>query len=119
MTGTIRAKKRVNDQGEWEQVPEFLLDGQVVTEAEFLEKFPDGEFDATRIHFSGLAGWPIVSNAAAVHPKKRDEAIAHDKALGVPTNYTPDGSPIFTDRGHRKRFLKAHGFRDNSGGYGD
>lgn len=63
--------------------------------------------------------WPMTSEAAAVRADQIPQAVAKAKRLGVPTRYTADGKPIFTDRGHRKRYLKAHGLRDNSGGYGD
>lgn len=63
--------------------------------------------------------WPMTSEAAAVRADQIPQAVERAERLGVPTRYTPDGKPIFTDRGHRKRYLKAHGLRDNSGGYGD
>jgi hypothetical protein len=40
-----------------------------------------------------------------------------DREGGVPTEYTtgPDGGdPIFTSRGHRKRYLKLHGYHDRN-----
>lgn len=64
-------------------------------------------------------GWPLYSEAAGVHPKKVKAQEAIDRRLGVPTTYTKDGRCVFTDRGHRKKWLKAHKLRDNSGGYGD
>lgn len=64
-------------------------------------------------------GWPIHSDALAVHPLDIAEAQADAKAKGVPTQFTADGRVVLTDRAHRKRYLKAYGFRDNQGGYGD
>lgn len=63
--------------------------------------------------------WPMTSESAAVHPDQIGEAIAVDKRKGVPTEYTSDGSPIFTSRDHRRRYCEAHGFYDKSGGYSD
>lgn len=53
-------------------------------------------------------GWPIVSESAGVHPSQRDEAMKIDRSLGVKTDYTRDGRPVFTSRGHQRRWLKAH-----------
>jgi len=61
----------------------------------------------------------LASDALAVHPDQIPEARAYDKAHGVPTEYKADGRPIFTGRGHRKAYCKAHGVHDNDGGYGD
>jgi len=63
--------------------------------------------------------WPIISIAAGVHPSQVAEAKALAASRGVPTEYLPSGEAVFTDRGHRKRYLKAHQMRDNSGGFGD
>jgi len=63
--------------------------------------------------------WPMVSNAASVHPDQVGEAVALDNERGVPTEYTRRGQPIFRDRGHRRDWCRAHGLRDNDGGFGD
>ena len=65
------------------------------------------------------SGWPLVSRAAAVHPDEIPEAVERDRKAGVPTEYDARGNVIFRDRGHRKRYLRAHGMRDNDAGYGD
>ncbi len=70
------------------------------------------------------ACWPKQSWALGVLPHQVQERMEHDRKHGVPTDYklTDDGyaaQPVYTDRGHRKRHLKLHGARDNSGGYGD
>lgn len=63
--------------------------------------------------------WPIVSDAAAIHPDQIPEAREYDRQHGVPTEYTRDGQPVFTDRAHRKAYCEAHGLYDRNGGYGD
>jgi hypothetical protein len=69
---------------------------------------------------AGLIGWkPLHSEAMAVHPKQIKEAMEFAKKHGVPTNFDAQGRPIFTGRAHRARYMKAHGFYDKSGGYGD
>ena len=63
--------------------------------------------------------WPMTSEAAAVSADQVPAAMERDKKAGVPTQYDKTGRPVFTDRGHRKAYLRSHGYRDNSGGYGD
>ncbi len=63
--------------------------------------------------------WPLVSDAAGIHPEQIGEFREFDKKAGVPTDYTPDGRVVFTSRDHRKRYCQAHGIHDKSGGYGD
>ena len=53
-------------------------------------------------------GWPIASEAMGVLPSQRKEAMDLDRKMGVKTNYTMDGRPVFTDRAHQRRWLRAH-----------
>lgn len=53
-------------------------------------------------------GWPLKSEALAVHPKQRAEAEADARKKGVPTEFDRAGRPVFRDRGHRKKYLKAY-----------
>jgi hypothetical protein len=46
------------------------------------------------------------------------EARAHAKRVGVPTEFTPTGEPVFVSRAHQKAFVKAHGMHNYDGGYG-
>lgn len=100
----------------------FFIDGAEVTPEAFHAAFPSRIRDLLRggpPAGPATQGWPIVSDAAAVHPKQIEEAREIDRKKGVPTEYTKAGQPVFTDRAHRKKYLKAHGLRDNEGGYGD
>jgi hypothetical protein len=93
----------------------YHIDGKEVTKAEFDAAFPDRP-----VGEPSLVGWvPIISDALAVHPRQVKEAIADARAKGVPTEFLPDGRPVLSSRSHRKRYLKAYGFHDRSGGYGD
>lgn len=68
--------------------------------------------------FSG--NWPMKSDACGVHPKDCTEASKAASAMGVPTNFdSKTGQAIFESRGHRARYMKARGFHDRNGGYGD
>lgn len=93
----------------------YWIDGRPVTKAEFDVAFPDKPMGP-----EALIGWkPVISDALAVHPRQVQEATENAKAKGVPTDFLPDGRPILTSRSHRKAYLRAYGFHDNNGGYGD
>lgn len=61
-----------------------------------------------------MSGWPIVSDALAVHADQVQEAIADAAKKGVPTEFRKDGRPVLRDRAHRKAYLKAYGFIDRN-----
>lgn len=63
--------------------------------------------------------WPMMSDAMGVHPSQIQEARDYAAAMGVNTEYAADGRPILRDRAHRRAHMRAMGFRDNDGGYGD
>lgn len=66
------------------------------------------------------ACWPMVCEAAGVHPSQRKEAYEASVKLGVPTDYNKEGDPIIRDRSHYKNYLtKVRGFFDRDAGYGD
>lgn len=62
---------------------------------------------------------PKLSDALAVHPSQVAEAVADAKKKGVPTRFEADGRPIITSRAHQKQYLKAYGFHNRDGGFGD
>lgn len=97
----------------------FYLDGKEVKEAVYRQRHPLPKSDSGVPGGTQTAGWPIVSDALAVHPKRRQEAIDDAVAKGVPTEFTPSGQPILRDRAHRREYCRAYGFHDNNGGYGD
>lgn len=103
-----------DDPNKWEH----YIDGVRVTRAVYKKAFPDKPLAASiGGHLSKC--WPMVSDGLAVDPTQRDEAVADAKAKGVPTEFNAEGQAILTDRGHRKRYMKAYGFHDRNGGYGD
>ena len=66
------------------------------------------------------SSWPMKSDAAGVHPTQVKEASESAAKKGVPTRFEAQtGQAIFESRGHRKKYLKAHGLRDRNAGYGD
>lgn len=94
----------------------YFIDGREVTKRKFDRIFPDKPITSG----AGLLGWkPLVSNALAVNPSQVKEAIAHAQSLGVPTDFLPDGSPVFRTRQHYKEYCRQYGFFNKDGGYGD
>lgn len=63
---------------------------------------------------------PLKSDALGVGLDQIDDAIAHSREIGVPTDFDrKTGEAIFRSRGHRKRYCEATGYVDRDGGYGD
>jgi hypothetical protein len=58
--------------------------------------------------------WPLLSDAAGVHPDQIPTMAAEARKRGVPTDYTPDGRVVFRDPHHRRDYLKAFGMHDRA-----
>lgn len=96
----------------------WWIDNKEVTKEEFLEFFPDKPLDVG--DGQGLIGWnKLRSDALAVHPRQIKEAMDDAKKKGVPVDFLSDGRPEFTSREQRANYMRAYGFFDKSGGYGD
>lgn len=96
----------------------YWIDGTQVAKATFDAAFPDKPLK--RGSWAGLIGWkPLHSEALAVHPDQRIEAMESALARGVPTYVDEEGRPVFTSRAHRKAYCKAYGFFDRDAGYSD
>lgn len=63
---------------------------------------------------TGTRGWPIECVASGVNAAQAQELRDEFKRVGVPTEVTADGNPIYTDAAHRRRALKARGLVDRS-----
>lgn len=59
------------------------------------------------------------SKAMALHPSQLEAAKEFDKQRGCEVEYDNHCSPVFHSRAQRKRYARAHGFRDLDGSYGD
>lgn len=115
MTGTVKSKKVLDASGEWTDEMVYVLDGQEVTEAEFRRSFPDRSGEMPMLGNSAHRGWPILSDAMAVHPLQVQEAEADAARKGVPTQFeTQYGRPIFRNREHRRQYIKKYGIIDRS-----
>jgi hypothetical protein len=62
-----------------------------------------------------LPQYPLPLNSLAVHPTQIAEAREFDRAAGVPTDYTEDGSPLMNDARHYYRYRRAHGVHFKNG----
>lgn len=62
---------------------------------------------------------PHESEALGVHPDQVEEARESAKRRGVPTEFLPNGNPIMRSRKHQRDYLKAYGFINRDGGFGD
>jgi len=91
----------------------YWVNGKEVSEKEFDRRMNSAKASKPIARPRGMKrGYPIKSVACAVHSTQRDEAMEHDRKLGVPTEYTPGGRPIWRDAVHRKKWIKANGFFD-------
>ena len=97
----------------------YFLDGREVTKAEFDRAFPDQSLAGDFGGLSGASTRPKESISLGVHPTQVAEATESARAKGVPTEFKPNGRPVFTSRAHQKAYCRAYGFRNNDGGYGD
>lgn len=94
----------------------YYLDRVEVTEAEFRQGFPNKD---------GVPGghppscWPMTSEALACHESQVAEMNERNRAAGVGTRYTADGTAVIPDRADRRKLLKLEGYHDRNGGYGD
>ena len=64
-----------------------------------------------------LVGYPMLSDALAVHPHQVEEARDSAKAKGVPTEFRPDGRPVITSQKHLRDYCRAYGFHQNNCAY--
>jgi hypothetical protein len=116
VNGNIRYRRQLNDAGEWVEVPEYVLDGKPVSKDEFDAAFPDQIIlPGQTLGTPSPAGWPMKSDAMAVHPTQIDLARKLDRDRGAPpTDYTVGGRPILLSERHKRAYIKAHGYHDKN-----
>lgn len=54
--------------------------------------------------------YPFSSVSAGVHPEQVPALREALRKAGIPTEFTPDGDPIYSGPRHRARYLKFMGF---------
>lgn len=111
-------------------------DGEVVELfmpfAEFDKRVKDGQitlddgrvaksyFNSKSLISTVPSNYPMVSDAAGVHPSQIKEHMDHLRQMGCgQVNHTKDGSVIFESKGQRRKVLKALGLFDRNAGYSD
>lgn len=74
-------------------------------------------YQAERVGVPPTKGWPLTCYASGVGPEQAQELRDEFKRLGVPTEVTPGGDPIYTSAAHRKKALRARGLFDRAAYY--
>lgn len=72
-------------------------------------------YQAERAGVPSTKGWPYSCEASGVHADDAQKLRDEFKRVGVPTEVTSGGDPIYTDPSHRKKALKARGYYDRDG----
>jgi hypothetical protein len=94
----------------------YRINGKPVSREEFLRRKLGGE----GLPMAQSTKWPLLSDGAGIDPSQIPEyREALQKYHGVDTQFTAEGQAIFRDRKHRAAHLKACGFFDKDGCYGD
>ncbi len=86
----------------------YFLEDVAVSREEFFCAFPPVESAGG----DGLVSFrPLASDALAVHPSQIAEAVEDARRKGVPTEFLPDGRPVFLSSRHFREYAKRYGFR--------
>lgn len=112
----LKIKYRKTANGE---VPEYYRDNKKITQLEYRRLTKPRK--SIKLNSSSMVRgkWPLHSDALGCHPSQVADMEREAIKRGVPTKHDNQGRAVFTDRGHRKAYLKAFQFQDNDGGYGD
>jgi len=71
-------------------------------------------FRAEHASVPATAGWPMACVGSGVNPDQAGELRAHFEKVGVPTDVTSQGDPVYRDAKHRKKALKCRGMFDKA-----
>ena len=74
-------------------------------------------YQAERSGMQSTKGWPLTCVASGVNAAQAQELRDEFKRVGVPTEVTADGDPVYTSPEHRRRALRARGFFDRGAYY--
>jgi len=99
-------------------------DGKVIEKLYPVGKAPDvlkggyeRDYGAEGATVPPTKGWPLECIGSGVNATQRKELSDHLKRSGVPTEISRDGNPIYRDKNHRRRALKARGLTDKNSFY--
>lgn len=100
----------------------YKIDGKEVSEEEYNARVKKaGITPGSPPQVASASGWPMKSDALAVHPSQIAEVMERNKRHGITgVSYDPkDGRAILADRGARRDLMALEGIHDKQGGYGD
>ena len=89
-----------------------LADGPPPREIEVGGVTGKRSYQAEQAGVAPTKGWPMECLASGVNAADAQKLRDHFKEIGVPTEVSRDGNPIYTSASHRKRALKARGLFD-------
>jgi len=87
-------------------------DGSIMHEGRRLRRDIEAEHGGT---VGSSAGWPMLSDAAAVHPDLVPQVKGDLARHGVHVDFTSDGRPRFDSAAHRRAALRRLGYHDRQG----
>ena len=74
-------------------------------------------YRAERVGVPPTAGWPMVCIASGVNAADAQKLRDEFNRVGVPTEVTKGGDPVYRSASHRKRALEARGLIDRQAYY--
>ena len=81
---------------------EIVIDGEVCKR----------DFQAEQVGVPARSGWPLTCYASGVHADDAQKLRDHFTEIGVPTEVTINGDPVYKSPSHRRKALAARGFYD-------
>jgi hypothetical protein len=100
-------------------VERFFLSRAEVTEEEYRAVYPLPEPGTGVPGGPSASGWPLKSDALAVHPSQIAEANERNARAGCSVRYQEDGRAVIPDKGEYRKVLKIEGYHNRDGGYCD
>jgi hypothetical protein len=96
--------------------------GQIIEEFHHMGKAPKTitindevcNRDYSSISVPATSGWPLECIASGVNAEQAGELRKEFDRVGVKTEVSKDGNPIYRDAQHRRKALKARGFVDKA-----
>lgn len=94
----------------------YFLQGAEVDEQAYRSVYPLPPSRRGGPMGASSSAYPYAADSLGVHPSQVEEARAAAEAIGVPTDFTPDGSIVWKSRDHQRRYCQATGYvnRDES-----
>lgn len=87
----------------------YFIDNLEVDEPTYRERHPLPKGGGI-VNAPASGAYPYAADSLAVHSSQVEEARAASVAIGVPTNFTPDGKIIWESRDHQRRYCQATGY---------